>query len=688
MDQADTIAGGVKRAAASRPHRLVRNLIGLYGGSALVVAVLLSAAVWPFAGLARLRALAAEAIAHGLGVTGLSVLLLATVVLLATFVVTASRRPRFGEGIAADADAAATQSSSWSPARISLQVAARQAQGLILSLGALLIGGVVWLIWPAPSAPGTVESDANLLAGIAFALSFFSLVAERIVKEFPAPQLPEAPSLRRLLLLTTLILLVAGCFQVAHGAGFGWVRWPVMVVAVLPLLISVELAGRALARQFLPDAPESEATAVTESILVTLITGGPRAPAMLIRTHLGLDFARSWAVRYLKSAALPAAFATAVLCWGLSGLKLIEFGQRGVYERLGAPVSVLGPGLHLLPPWPLGRLRPVEFGTNHMFAVGSDQPTEVAEQIRAEDTPPPALNHLWAAANPAETTYLVASPSTGQQGFQAVSAEIRVLYRIGLTDAQALQSIYGVANPEALVKEAASQQVAQYFASHTLDAVMGERRETLAELLRSTLARDVAVQRGGIEIVAVLVEAIHPPVGAAAAYHAVQAAEINADASVSNETGRAVRTAGVAQQEARQALNAAEATAFETEQVAKGDAYRFEADRGANSLNPAAFLLERSYGSLKAALNQRRMTIVDHRISAEQGPMIDMRSSGKPDASAGANGRAADAGRAAPRPPGIIEMLPGTSTEGAPPPLTSEEGEANKRPKNEPADAK
>jgi hypothetical protein len=77
------------------------------------------------------------------------------------------------------------------------------------------------------------------------------------------------------------------------------------------------------------------------------------------------------------------------------------------------------------------------------------------------------------------------------------------------------------------------------------------------------------------------------------------------------------------------------------------------------------------------------MTIVDHRISAEQGPMIDMRSIGKPSPPAGANGRATDAGRTGAK-PGIIEMLPGTSTEGAPPPLTAEEGELNKRPKNEP----
>jgi regulator of protease activity HflC (stomatin/prohibitin superfamily) len=685
MDQITKIATSTKKAAASRPHRLVRNLAWLYGSFTLIIALLLSMAFWPIEALPRLRGLARESIIHGLGAIVLSSLMLTTTVVLATLLMTAARRQLLpAEG--REGPDWLPESLSRSLASISPQVAARQGQGVILFLGTALIGLATWLLWPETYPPGNPEAGANLLAGVAFALSFVTLVAERILKEFPAPQLPEAPSLRRLLLLTTVILLAAGCFQVAHGVGLGWVRWPTMVVAFLPWLISAEFAGRAFARLFLPDPPAEEATAISESIIVTLITGGPRAPAMLLRSHLGLDFARSWAVRYLKSAALPAVFATLILCWVLTGVKLIEFGQRGVYERFGEPVSVLGPGLHLLLPWPLGKLRTVEFGTNHMIAVGSEQPVEAAELIKAEDIPTAGLNHLWAATNPAETTYLVASQSGGQQGFQAVVAEIRVQYRIGMTDAQALQSVYSVADPSVLVKEAANRQVGQYFASHTLDAVLGERRESLAELLRSRLAEDFAVRNGGVEVIAVLIEAIHPPAGAAAAYHAVQAAEINASASVSNERGRAVRAGGVAQQEARQSLDSADATAFETEQAAQAEAYRFEADRNANRLNPTAFLLERSYRSLSAALQQRRLTIMDHRITSDQGPMIDMRGVGKGDAAPkGAPAPANPAG--AQRRPGIVELPSATSTERPPPPLTSEEGDASKARKNEPPEA-
>jgi regulator of protease activity HflC (stomatin/prohibitin superfamily) len=125
----------------------------------------------------------------------------------------------------------------------------------------------------------------------------------------------------------------------------------------------------------------------------------------------------------------------------------------------------------------------------------------------------------------------------------------------------------------------------------------------------------------------VLIEEIHPPAGAAAAYHAVQAAEINANASIFDETGRAKRTAGIAQQEAHQLTAAAKAQAAETLHTADAEAYRFGADRRAYGDGGQAFLLERSYGNLRAALSKAPLTIIDHRLSAADGPVIDLRSS-------------------------------------------------------------
>jgi hypothetical protein len=123
----------------------------------------------------------------------------------------------------------------------------------------------------------------------------------------------------------------------------------------------------------------------------------------------------------------------------------------------------------------------------------------------------------------------------------------------------------------------------------------------------------------------VLIEEIHPPPGAAAAYHAVQAAQINASASISDERGRAKRVAGVAQQEAHQLTTAAHATAVERVDAANADAYRFDAERRAHAEGGQSFLFERSLSRLQAALGQKPLTILDHRLSSAPGAIIDLR---------------------------------------------------------------
>jgi regulator of protease activity HflC (stomatin/prohibitin superfamily) len=472
---------------------------------------------------------------------------------------------------------------------------------------------------------------ANIAAAFVFAVAFVSLMAERVMNAFPAPQLPEAPLLRRLLLLVTVLLALAACTEIGRSVALTWIRWPELVLMWAVALIALEFALRALARLFLPPPLPADARAVADSVLVGLLTGGPRAPGNLLREHFGLDFARSWALAFLSAAILPALFGTALLCWGLTGLKLIDLSHRGIYERFGGPVAVYGPGLHLLLPWPMGRLREVEYGAIHSVAIGVDPAastgTPSAEPLVSAEVPAPAaLNRLWESAHADQAHYLVASQGTGEQGFQNVATEIYVLYRVGLSEGDALQSIYTVADPESLIREDASRLVLRYFNSRTLEQVLYSGRDDAAGTLRSELSRDIAGYRTGVEIVSVLIEEIHPPAGAAEAYHAVQAAQINANASISNERGRARRTAGVSQQEAHQLLSAATAQATETRDAADAAAYRFGVDRRAYAQSGRSFVLERLYDSLTTALRGKPLTVLDHRLSSSNGPLIDMRS--------------------------------------------------------------
>jgi regulator of protease activity HflC (stomatin/prohibitin superfamily) len=623
MDNSETDRAKPGETVFPRSHRLIRRLSVLYTAIALAIGALLLAAVLPAGVAVPLRALAQELISGGAAGTALAAVLLSLTALLGTFVLTTAR---WQQAAAPDGGRSGTLPAGWRTILHHPGVAARLGQAGIAPLGAILIYVLLRILWPTTSLAAE-STAANIAAALMFALAFTSLVAERVMADFPEPQLPEAPNLRRLLLLTTVLLGVVACSELGRGATLGWAHWAQWPLAIVPALIALELAVRALARLFLPAPASANARAVTDSILAGLTTGGPRSPAALMRSHLGLDFARSWALSFLSAAVLPTLLGTALLCWGLTGLKLIDLGQRGIYERFGAPVAVLGPGLHLMLPWPLGRLRPVEFGTIHSVHVGVDESApDSLDSVGAEDAPPASLNRLWESAHSGQANYLVPSPGTGQQGFQSVSTEISVLYRVGLTDQAALNSVYSVADPATLIEQAGSRIVLRYFNSRTLLAVLGERRDNVAASLREALAADMNSHQAGIEILSVLIEEIHPPPGAAGAYHGVQAAEINARASIFDERGRAERAAGEAQQEAHQLTTAANAGAVEAVAVANAVAYKFDAERRAQAAGGGAFLLERSITDLTAALTGKPLILIDHRLGSAPGPIFDLRS--------------------------------------------------------------
>ncbi|HEX3350044.1 MAG TPA: SPFH domain-containing protein, partial [Acetobacteraceae bacterium] len=478
---------------------------------------------------------------------------------------------------------------------------------------------------PLPAAPA--PADALTVAAALLAIAFPTLVAERMAAGISTAALPEAQPLRALMLLPVVFLPLAAVVVAGIGVGFDWASWGAQIGCVFLALAGIELAARALGQLFLPPpAHVADARAPLTSLLAALLAGsfGRHGLAGALHSQLGIDFARSWALRYLRAAAFPALLLTALLCWGLSGVVALPIDQRAVYERLGAPASVLNAGLHLVLPWPLGRVRRVDGGTIRELVLGVGDVG--ADRFPAEAPPPPTADRLWDRPHPGEAAFLIASETQGRQGFQIVDADVRVLWRIGLGDEDARRAVYDTADPEALLREATGRVLARFFAARTLDAVLGERRETLSETIRRALTTDIAPLATGIEVLDVAIEAVHPPAGAAAAYHAVQAAAIESQSAIAREQGRARATLNQSQQEAHRLVTTAVAAAAETVQTAHTDAVRFDADRAADRAGGTAFRLERYFADIAAALASASLTIVDHRLAdAATGPVIDLR---------------------------------------------------------------
>jgi len=508
-------------------------------------------------------------------------------------------------------------------------------QALLAGSLALLAGAIVLLSWPRQPLVGDTET-LLLCSVIAFAAAFPVLVLERVYANTASADLPEAAHLARLSRVPLLALVGGGVSIAVAAAGFRASLWIAWVIGGVTLIVAAELLGRAVVALFLPAPDATAARSIADSSAAALIRfelPSIRRIGAATQSRLGIDLSRSSALLFVRRAALPVAAGLALFGWCLTGVTTLALDERGIYERMGAPVDVLAPGLHVRLPWPFGNVRRVEYGVIHEAAVvpiqqavaASEDDDEAGRPAGAESPAPTSADRLWDMPHPSEVTYLIASAENGKQSFQVVNIDVRLIYRIGLSDAAALMAAYQVDAPEALVRAAASQLLARYFASHTLSGVLRESREMIAGDLRSALQQRLDELSSGIDVLQVVIEAIHPPQGAANAYHFVQAAEINARTAIAREQGDAIRAAKRASQEAVSAGNRARIAAAEAVGAAKGDAELFHADRLAEQTSGRVVPFERWLDRLSRGLSRTQIVLLDHRLSGPDAPTIDLR---------------------------------------------------------------
>lgn len=495
---------------------------------------------------------------------------------------------------------------------------------------------VVLVDRPLPAA-GTDGLTASLGFEVASALLILAapwLIAERYAASIPAEPLPERDDLRRLVFLPVVFLAAEAVLQIALALGFGDLHLARVLLAMLLLLICAELIARAIAMWFLPPRDASAARALIGSFFAGVLRGQSLTPgrvAAVVQSQLGMDFSRSQALRFMAGAATPVLLVMLGFCWFLTGVTRVGLDQRGSYERFGSSVAVLHPGLHLLLPWPFGGVRHVELGVVHGVSISygdAGMAREIADYSTAEGDAPANANRLWDAAQPSDVSYVIASGGPDQQSFQTVSASVSVLYRTGVSDADARAALYRQTDASALVKSLTGRLLAHFFATHTLPNVLGENHTVIANDLKVPLQTSLDQLGSGIQIVAVIIEAIHPPSGAASAYRNVQAAEIEATTSIERERGHAETTRSVAEMNAHNAIDDASAWSAENISGAAVDLTNITADDRPFHAASQVFLLERYFSDLKTALAHVPLEIVDHRLSIANLPTIDLRPAG------------------------------------------------------------
>ncbi|PTB16995.1 protease modulator HflK [Trinickia symbiotica] len=493
------------------------------------------------------------------------------------------------------------------------------------------IAAASWQLFSPVALVRAAISPAPAIAAGAFLLvhAFVVFVAERVFQE-QAQRSPMAASLARMLRVVLLTSLAAAAASAWLAYRHTALDWPLHAAAVFNAAIAIELAVRAALLWFLPKASRTDSLRVPASALAGMLRWRPSPFAALaagLRNQYGVDFRQNWVLRSFVRL-MPATLVGIGTCaWLLTSIVILGPDQRAVYERFGAPVAVWRPGPHAGLPWPFGAARLVDNGAVHQVIVSgsADDSSIAAPFARADDRTPEQLNRLWDVAHPWETSQVIAGASGGQQNFQIVSADVRLDYRVGASDADARAALYRAIDVEATVRSIANREVVRYLASHTLESLLEASQTAMAASVRAAVQQQLDRLGAGVEVVAVVIESIHPPAGAAAAYHGVQGAQVRAQASVAFARAYAASALGDAQEQALQDVARAGAEAANTLSRARVQQVDFEADLDASRLGGPAFLFEYYLQKLQKGLQNAHLTVIDDRLAKGDRATIDLR---------------------------------------------------------------
>ncbi|WP_367161224.1 SPFH domain-containing protein (plasmid) [Kozakia baliensis] len=467
-------------------------------------------------------------------------------------------------------------------------------------------------------------TSLSAASGLTLGLAFIFLLQERSLANKNSDVYPEAPGLAALLRAMMAILLFSGFLT---GCGASGVELPAWLWKI-PVWLALYAAGETIVRLIISWLRPPHAATAQHCCVGNLLFGNPQSLrpahiAFLLKMNFGIDFDQSWSLNFIRRTAIPVAGTMGLLAWIFSGVVKIDQNQRGVYEIFGVPQTVLGPGLHILLPRPFAHVRLTEFGTilSTVISDNTDITKVVADSSTAEGEPPDTANRLW-DNSPEDASYLVARNADGHASFEVLTVNLRILYRVRLSDRGAMDALYNVAHPDVLLRSLARHDLLVFFASETLDGVMATRRDRIAGVISAQLQHDLDQRRSGIEIVAVVIDSIQPPAAAARSWRAVQAAEIKAQMNVAEERARAAATTALAQRDAYTQRSAAQAQSEAIQKMAQADAIRMSGDDRCWRAGGSAFLLERYLAILQNNLNKAAITVVDSRIPRS---LLDLR---------------------------------------------------------------
>ena len=253
---------------------------------------------------------------------------------------------------------------------------------------------------------------------------------------------------------------------------------------------------------------------------------------------------RERVLRLLRVGVLP----LAAVGWLAAGVYSVQSDQSAVAFLLGRAIGrdVL-PGIHWNPAWPIGRVVVEKTATNFTMPIGY----RLLEQPGARP-----ISDLWL---------------TGDTNI--VTARLDVQYRVrSLADLLLAHEA-----PRELLRQVGERVLSEYLVSEGVDAILTTKRRELAEFVRKGVQAQLDAHAVGIEVLAVSVQELAPPLQGEvrSAFQEVQNGNADRERSIFEARSYKAQVVAEAQGEAQRRISEADGERHRRIEIASGEAERF-----------------------------------------------------------------------------------------------------------------
>lgn len=250
------------------------------------------------------------------------------------------------------------------------------------------------------------------------------------------------------------------------------------------------------------------------------------------------------ALAWLRRGILPLVLA-GYLASGIYSVNSDQSAVAFVFGRAGG-LDVL-PGIHWNPPWPFGRVVVEQTATNFTMPIGY----RVVEQPGADP-----ISDLWL---------------TGDTN--VITARLDIQYRVRSLS----ELLLSHESPRELLRRAGERVLSRFLVSEGVDAAITTRRRELSEFVQRGVQRLLDADRTGIEVQAVSVQEIAPPLQGQVrnAFQDVQNASADRERAIFEASAYRAQVLAEAEGEAQRLESEAAGTRHRRIEVAAGEASRF-----------------------------------------------------------------------------------------------------------------